>query len=59
MVRKGERVVQPTKKVGQVPRTGTVLEVRDQLVDVRWDNGHESTVTREFLLPEKDDKRSA
>ncbi len=51
MLRKGQRVVQPTKKVGQHPRTGTVLEVKGEFVEVKWDDGHVSTVTGAYLRP--------
>lgn len=51
MLRKGQRVVQPTKKVGQHPRTGTVIEVKGEFVEVRWDDGHVSTVTGTYLRP--------
>ncbi|MDP8959846.1 MAG: hypothetical protein M3N51_11835 [Actinomycetota bacterium] len=44
MVKQGQRVEELTKKVGQVPRTGTVKEVKGGMVIVKWDDGHESTV---------------
>jgi len=50
-LRKGVRVRELTKKVGQVPRTGTVLRVRGSTVEVRWDDGHTSSLTQGFLFP--------
>ena len=48
---KGMRVKELTKKVGQVARTGTVLSVRGQTVEVRWDDGHVSSLSHGFLFP--------
>ena len=42
VLKKGMRVVEPTKKVGQVSRRGVVVEVDHQTVEVRWDDGHTS-----------------
>jgi len=50
-LRKGMRVRELTKKVGQVARTGTVLNVRGSNVEVRWDDGHESSLSHGFLFP--------
>lgn len=44
MVRQGQRVEELTKKVGQVPRTGTVKQVEGDKIVVQWDDGHESVV---------------
>ncbi|MDH5422361.1 MAG: DUF971 domain-containing protein [Acidimicrobiia bacterium] len=51
MLRKGQRVTELTKKVGQRPRTGVVLDVHDDTVEVRWDNGHVSSLTGALLRP--------
>jgi hypothetical protein len=40
-----------TKKVGQAARTGVVLAVRDGIVEVRWDDGHVSTLSGAMLVP--------
>ncbi len=48
---KGMRVKQLTKKVGQAARTGTVLSVHGQTVEVRWDNGQVSSPSHSFLFP--------
>jgi len=55
MLRKGQRVTELTKKVGQRPRAGEVLAVRDDTVEVRWDNGHVSSLTGALLRPEQKD----
>jgi len=45
------RVKQLTKKVGQAARTGTVLSIHGQTVEVRWDDGQVSSPSHSFLLP--------
>lgn len=50
-LRKGMRVRELTKKVGQVPRTGTVLAVHGSAVEVHWDDGHTSSLSHGFLFP--------
>lgn len=50
MLSKGNRVQVLTKKVGQVPRTGVVKDVRGNWVDVRWDDGRLTTVTGNTLV---------
>ncbi len=52
-LRKGMRVREMTMRVGQVPRRGKVLDVHGRTVEVRWDNGHTSSLTGGFLFPEK------
>ena len=50
MFSKGTHVERLTKKVGQVPATGTVVEVRDEhYVEVQWDDGHTSVVSKDGL----------
>mgnify|MGYP001125082748 CR=1 FL=1 len=51
MLRKGMHVRELTKKVGQVARTGTVLQVHGDTVEVRWDDGHVSSLSGGFLRP--------
>lgn len=53
MLRKGQKVMLPTKKVGQAPRVGRVVEVRGEMVEVRWDDGRVSSVIGGFLQPVK------
>ena len=50
-IRKGMRVRELTKKVGQAARTGTVLSVHGSNVEVRWDDGHVSSLSHGFLFP--------
>lgn len=51
-LRKGMRVRELTKRVGQIPRRGKVLDVHDDTVEVLWDDGHSSSVTGGLLFPE-------
>ncbi len=49
-MRKGQRVETLTKTVGQTPRTGVVVDIRDEdFVEVEWDDGHISVITRSAL----------
>jgi hypothetical protein len=50
-LRKGMRVRELSKKVGQVPRQGRVLSVHGPAVEVLWDDGHRSSVTGAYLFP--------
>ena len=50
-LRKGMLVRELTKKVGQAARTGTVLSVHGPTVEVRWDDGHVSSLSHGFLFP--------
>lgn len=57
-MRKGEKVETLTKKVGQTPRTGVVIDLRDEdFVEVEWDDGHTSVVTRSTLIPVSESKK--
>ena len=42
--RKGERIRELTKRVGAPARVGTIIAVRDGALDVRWDDGHTTTL---------------
>ena len=55
-LRKGMRVRELTKKVGQAARTGVVLRVRGATVEVRWDDGHVSSLSHGFLFPVAEEK---
>jgi uncharacterized protein YndB with AHSA1/START domain len=58
MIRKGTHVERLTKKVGQVAATGKVVEVRDEhYVEVQWDDGHTSTVSKDGLVALTDANR--
>ncbi len=52
-LRKGMRIREATMRVGQVPQRGEILGVRGKTVDVRWDDGHVSSLTGGVLLPDK------
>ncbi len=51
--RKGQHVKALSKKVGQPPREGVVLQVHGDTVEVRWDDGHTSTLSGGVLVPAK------
>jgi hypothetical protein len=49
-MRKGQKVETLTKKVGQTPRTGVIVDLREKdLVEVEWEDGHISIVTRSAI----------
>ncbi|HEU4680937.1 MAG TPA: hypothetical protein VFS51_04285 [Gemmatimonadales bacterium] len=50
-MKKGERVEELTKKTGQRPRVGMIIDIRNDSVEVRWDDGHVSSVTGALLRP--------
>ena len=50
-LRKGMEVQELTKRVGQVPRRGTVVDVHGDTVEVRWNDGHVSSVTGGYIFP--------
>ena len=52
-LRKGMQVQELTKRTGQVPRRGKVIDVHGQSIEVRWDDGHVSSVTGSYLFPVK------
>lgn len=56
-IRKGMRVRELSKHVGQPPRRGRVLAVQGGSIEVRWDDGHRSSVTGSYLFPEFREKR--
>jgi preprotein translocase subunit YajC len=52
MIRKGTRVERLTKKVGQFAETGKVVAIHDEFsVEVAWDDGHESIVSKSAVTP--------
>ena len=51
MLRQGMKVKRLTKKVGQTSPIGTIIEIRDECVEVQWDDGHRSVVSRHALVP--------
>jgi len=59
MLRDGQRIMTLTKKVGQAPRTGMVIDVRDEeFVTVEWDDGHTSTVSVSMIVPADKERAS-
>lgn len=52
MIRKGTRILRRTKKVGQFAETGKVIALHDvHSVEVEWDDGHVSIVSRDGIAP--------
>ena len=43
LVDKGDRVIVESEKVGVEPRSGVITGVHGTTVQVRWDDGHETT----------------
>jgi hypothetical protein len=56
MIRQGMRVARQTKKVGQAAPEGKVVEIHGDHVTVKWDDGHESVVSRIGIVPVKESK---
>jgi len=56
MIRQGMRVARQTKKVGQAAPEGKVVEIHGDHVTVKWDDGHESVVSRVGIVPVKESK---
>ena len=51
MLRTGMHVRELTKKVGQTGRTGKVVKVHGDNVEVLWDDGHTSLLSGAVLQP--------
>jgi hypothetical protein len=51
VLRKGTRVKELTRKVGQTPRTGKVIGFHHDSVEVQWDDGHRSSLAGGLLVP--------
>jgi hypothetical protein len=51
LLKKGQRVEELTKKAGRHPRSGIVVDLRDDTVEVRWDDGHVTSLTGALLRP--------
>jgi Cu2+-containing amine oxidase len=56
MLRAGNRVTKLTKKVGQAAPEGKVVAIRGDSVEVRWDDGHLSIISRDGLVLVKHDQ---
>lgn len=58
-MRKGQRVETLTKTVGQAPRNGIVVDLRDdEFVEVEWEDGHTSVISRSALIETTESKQS-
>jgi hypothetical protein len=57
MLRTGTRVARLTKKVGQVPPTGKILALHGDSVEVEWEDGHKSIISRQAVTPLTDANR--
>lgn len=56
-MRKGQKIETITKTVGQTPRSGVVVDVRDEdFVEVEWDDGHTSVISETALSPTTSEK---
>ena len=51
MLRTGQKVKKLTKRVGQVAPVGKVIDVREESVQVRWDDGHVSIISKTAVTP--------
>jgi len=52
MIQKGTQIERLTKKAGQVAATGKVTAILDEHnVEVRWDDGHTSIVSKDGVTP--------
>jgi hypothetical protein len=51
VLRSGMHVRELTKKVGQMGRTGKVIRVNGDNVEVLWDDGHVSSLSGAVLQP--------
>ena len=51
MLRTGPRVAKITKKVGQVAPTGKVVAAHGDSIEIKWDDGHISVVSRDAVTP--------
>lgn len=56
MLKKGQTVTTLTAKIGAPTRLGRILEVHGEFVDVEWEDGHVSTLTRESVVPAHHEK---
>jgi len=56
VLRSGIHVRELTKKVGQTGRTGKVIRVSGDTVEVLWDDGHVSSLSGAVLQPIRKEK---
>ena len=50
-MRTGEKVTKLTKKVGQTAPIGRIVHMRGDSVEVKWDDGHTSLISRIAVVP--------
>ena len=53
------RVRELSKRVGLPVRRGRVLDVHGATIEVHWDDGHRSSVTGGYLVPERQDQKGS
>jgi hypothetical protein len=53
MLKTGMKVKKLTKKVGQASPEGTVTSLHGDSVEIKWEDGHTSIVSREAVTPAK------
>jgi len=51
MIRRGTKVVRLTKKVGQASPTGKVIAIHGDSVEIEWDDGHLSVISKDAVTP--------
>lgn len=57
-MRKGQKVETLTKTVGQTPRSGVVVDIRDEeFVEIEWEDGHISVISRSAITPSSESKQ--
>jgi hypothetical protein len=56
VLRRGTHVRELTKKVGQTGRTGKVVKINGDNVEVLWDDGHVSSLSGAVLQPIRKEK---
>jgi len=47
---RGDRVTKMTRKVGQSAPTGTIVALKGASVEVRWDDGRTSLISRSGIV---------
>lgn len=58
-MRKGEKIETLTKTLGQTPRTGVVVDIRDEeFVEIEWEDGHTSMISRSAITPASEPKQT-
>ena len=55
MLKTGMKVQRLTKKVGQASPSGTITAMHGDTVEVKWEDGHTSIVSRISVTPVKKD----